>query len=155
PTIEPTETPMRTLQMALVVCLVGTVWADDPPPEKSKPPYERMLRGEDGKTAAALEKKIAVLERADQYDAAVQAAEELAALRARVQGADHWQVLNARIKASTLRAVGALPPAERGKLLEAFDAQERAVNLHGQGKYAEAQPLFEKALAIRRKALGE
>ena len=72
---------MRTMLLALVAVLVGTAWADDPP-EKGKPPCERMLRGEDAKTAAELQNKMNALERADKYDEAVQAAEELAASRA-------------------------------------------------------------------------
>src|SRR5215471_2580435 len=134
---------MRTILLALVAVLVGTAWADDPPPEKGKPPCERMLQGDDAKTAAALQDKIAALEQADKYDEAVQVAEELAALRARVQGADHWQVRDARIEVSTLRTIGALPPAERDKVREAYEANQRAVALSVQGKYAEAQPLFE------------
>jgi hypothetical protein len=149
-----TETAMRILLLALAAILVGTAWADDPP-EKGKPPYERLLQGDDAKTAMALQNKIDALEEADKYDETVQAAEELAVLRTRVQGADHWQVLDARIQVSTLRTIRALPPAERAKVREAYDANPRAVNLNDQGKYAEAQPLLEKALDITRKALGE
>jgi hypothetical protein len=33
---------MRTLLSVLVVVFLGTAWADDPPPAKTKPPYERL-----------------------------------------------------------------------------------------------------------------
>src|SRR5262245_41971538 len=124
---------MRTVLLALAAVLAGTAWADDPPTQKSKPPHERMLRGEDEKTAAALQNKISALAGADKYDEAVQAAEELAALRARVQGADHWQVRDARLQVSILRTIGALTPAERDKLREAYASNQRAATLKAQG----------------------
>ncbi len=78
---------MRTVLLGLVVLLLGTAWADDPPTaDKTRPPYERLLTGEDATIAATLERRIAEPERDDKYAEAVKAAEELAALRARVQG---------------------------------------------------------------------
>src|SRR5262245_40358556 len=110
---------MRTVLLALAAVLAGTAWGDEPPAEKGKPLYERMLRGEDEKAAAALQVKIDALERADKYAEAVQAAEELAGLRTRVQGADHWQVQDARIRADTLHLLATLPGGERDKVREA------------------------------------
>src|SRR5262245_49484597 len=132
---------MRTMLLALAAVLVGTAWADEPPPQKSKPPYERLLQGDDAKTAAALQVKIDALERADKYAEAVQAAEALVALRTRVQGADHWQVQDARIRADTLRLVATLPGGERDKVRAATEITRQANRLDAQGKYAEAQPL--------------
>ncbi len=146
---------MRTLLSVLVILLLGTAWADDPPANQSKPPYERLLQGDDEKTAATLEKRIADLEKADQYAEAVQVAEELAALRARVQGADHWKSRDARIQVRTLQKSMTLPAAARAQLREATQATQVANDYHAQGKYADAQPLFKKALAIRRQAFGE
>ncbi len=56
---------------------------------------------------------------------------------------------------STLKAVEALSAAEREKVREADQANKQGVMLFSQRKYAEAQPLFEKALAIYRQVLGE
>jgi tetratricopeptide (TPR) repeat protein len=146
---------MRTFLSVLVVLFIGPAWADDPPANKTKPPYERLLQGDDKKTAAAWEKKIADLEEADQYAEAVKVAEELAALRVRVQNPDHWEARDARNRVRTLKLVMKLPATERAQLREAAKAAGQAWNYRSKGKYADAQPLYEKALAIRRQALGE
>ncbi len=146
---------MRTLLFLPLLALAGAAWADDPAPDPSKLPFERLLQGDDEKAAAALQLKIASLEGADQYVEAARAAEELAALRARVQGADHWQAHDARLKVATLKTIGGLGKEERAEVRQADAVTRQADNLRAQGKYADAQPLYEKALAIYRKALGE
>jgi tetratricopeptide (TPR) repeat protein len=146
---------MRILLLGLVVVVVAPGWADDPPAEKARPPFQRLLQGEDAKTAQALEERIADLEGKDDYPPAVKVAEELTALRARVQGEDHWEVRDARLQVSRLRTVGALPLDQRQQVRDASAAMNRAVDLYSKGKYVDAQPLFEKVLAIRRQAFGE
>jgi hypothetical protein len=146
---------MRRLFVVLVVWLLGTAWADDPPSANHKPPYERLLKGDDEKTAAALAKRVADLEEADQYAEAVKVAEELAALRSRAQGSDHWQAHDARHRMRTLKIVLVLPAAERAKLREADTATGQANIYRSRGQYADARRLYEQALAIRRQALGE
>jgi hypothetical protein len=149
------ETLMRTVLLAVLVLLVGTACADDPPaPDKTKPPYERLLTGEDDKTAAALDKRIAELTKDDMYAEAVKAAEELAALRAKVQGEDHWQTHDARLRVSTLKRVETLPAAERQNVREANEANRQGKEKTAKGQAAEVQPLYEKALASFRKVHG-
>jgi tetratricopeptide (TPR) repeat protein len=145
---------MRTVLFLPLLALAGSARADDPAPDTSKPPFERLLQG-DEKAAAALQLKIASLEGADQYVEAARAAEELAALRARVQGADHWQARDAWLKVATLKTIGGLGNEERAEVRQADAVTRQADNLRAQGKHADAQPLYEKALAIYRKALGE
>jgi hypothetical protein len=82
------ETAMRILIPALLTLLVGVTWAEDPQ-LTSKPPFQRLLRGEDEKTVMTLAQKMKVLLDADDYEGAAKVAEELAALRTRVQGAYH------------------------------------------------------------------
>jgi hypothetical protein len=141
---------MRGLLPGLIVLTVATAWADDP----VRPPYKRLLNGDDAKAVTALRKQSASAEERDDYAEAIKAAEEVAAIRTRVQGADHWQVREASFRVSTLRQVAALPGEERKAVREANDLTLQAVNLNAQGRYAQAQLLCEKALAIRRKALG-
>jgi tetratricopeptide (TPR) repeat protein len=145
---------MRTLLPALMV-LVCTVWADQPARVDPRPPYQRLLEGEDAKAAAALLKRITDLEEGDGYAEAVKAAEELMVLRTRVQGTDHQEVRDTRLRVTTLRLVAGLAPEDRKEVRAAVAANQVGIKLYAQGKYAEAQPLLEKALAIRRKALGE
>ncbi len=147
---------MRIVLLVLLVLLVETAWADDPPTlNKTKPPYERLLTGEDANTAATLDKRIAELAGNDKYAEAVKAAEELAALRTRVQGEDHWQIRDARLLVRLFKGMETLPEAEREKIREADQANNQGAMYFSQRKYADAQPLFVKALTIRRKVLGE
>ena len=53
-----------------------------------------------------------------------------------------------RLKA--LRRVASMPHEDRVAYQSARTMNEQAETLYGQGKYAEALPLFEKALEIRR-----
>jgi tetratricopeptide (TPR) repeat protein len=89
------------------------------------------------------------------WDEALARAEELLALRSRVQGAGHHQVVDAGWRVKTLRRVAALPEGERAAFLSAIDKDDQAESLNRQGKYAEAQPLSEQALAIRRRLFSE
>src|SRR4051794_37126526 len=67
------------------------------------PQSERMLKGEDAKLAAEYEKKRDELAAAGKRDEALKATEELLALRRRLQGEDHWQTMDARLRAEDLR----------------------------------------------------
>ncbi|MGO9922371.1 MAG: tetratricopeptide repeat protein, partial [Isosphaeraceae bacterium] len=58
-----------------------------------------------------------------------------------------------RLKA--LRRVAPMPHDDRVAYESAAAMHEQAETLFGQGKYAQAQPLYEKALAIRRRLLGD
>jgi tetratricopeptide (TPR) repeat protein len=63
--------------------------------------------------------------------------------------------VDAAWRTKTLRRVAALPKDERDAFLSAIDLNQQAETLKSQGKHAQAQPLCEKALAIRRKLLGD
>ena len=67
----------------LGICLAALVHANDP-----KPPWQRLLKGDDAKKAAELAKRIEELEAADRYSEAISLAEELPDLRTKVQGGD-------------------------------------------------------------------
>ena len=149
------ETTTRIWLWFVMVWLLGTAWADNLPPTKTKPPYERLLKSEDERTAAELEKRISDLEEADQCAEAVRVAEQLAALRDRVQGPDHWQACDARNRVHTLKRVAALPAAGRAKCREANHATRQADAYHLKEQNADAQPLYERAVAIFREHLGE
>jgi hypothetical protein len=70
-------------------------------PPADKPPYQRLLPGDDAKQAAELAKQVTEREAAGDFAGEVQAAKELLALRERVQGADHWETVNARWRLHT------------------------------------------------------
>jgi hypothetical protein len=81
-----------------MLCLLGVVPAAEPAKkaEAVKPPWQRYLQGEDARKAAEQEKKLAQLQEGGLLATALKVAEALTELRSRVQGADHWQTVDAR-----------------------------------------------------------
>jgi hypothetical protein len=116
--------------------------ADEPEPEAKKPPYERMLQGDDAKQAAELNKKIEQAEQADQYDKAIQYTEELLALRTKVQGADHWETADARRALEDFRKVAVLLPADRRRWRQAKAGVTAAQQLEAKGEFGKAEPFW-------------
>ncbi len=135
-----------TLTLALI--------ADDPKQAElaKKPQYERLLKGEDAKKEEELNKKIDAAEATGSQDEAIKLQEEVIALRTRVQGADHWEVINQQVSLKTLRSLDA---DGRRQQQIAVQANREGVQLNAKGRYAEAQTLLQKALEIRRRVLGE
>jgi CHAT domain-containing protein/Tfp pilus assembly protein PilF len=124
-------------------------------PAQKEPPYKRVLIGDDARHVAELEQKVGQLRAAGQFAESVAPAEQLAAIRERAQGADHWEVADARRRAQTLKRLAALPTEEQQAFASAIRANQEAFQLQARGKYAEAQLLFEKALTIYQQTLGE
>jgi tetratricopeptide (TPR) repeat protein len=119
-----------------------------------EPPYKRLLQGDDAKKAQGLQKQVGDLWTAGKFAEALQPAEEILALRKRVQGEGHWEVADAAHLVQTLRRVARLPAAEQQKLAAAKPTEAKAGALDEQGKYAQAEPLFRKVLAIHEEVLG-
>jgi tetratricopeptide (TPR) repeat protein len=140
---------MKKLWLPLLVVLSGMNLAD-----AEEPPYKRVLQGDDAKKAAALTQRTDELWAAGKFAEAVAPAEEELALRRRLQGEGHWQVADAARQVEGLRKVAALPAEKRAALVQAHDMEGKAEALYGRGKYAEAEPLFRKALAIWEETLG-
>jgi CHAT domain-containing protein/Flp pilus assembly protein TadD len=139
----------RATRTLLAVVLTGTSLA-----AAEEPPYQRILQGEDAKKAAALQKGIDELWAAGKFAEAVTPAEQLRDLRQRVQGETHWEAADAARQVETLRQAAALPAAKRAALAQApaTDAQAQELDRHGQ--YAQAEPLYRQALAVREQMLG-
>ena len=124
-------------------------------PKEAQPPAPglRKLTGDDAKRAEELDKAIEAALKADRWDEAIARAEELLALRTRAQGPKHFETVNAEWRLKTLRRVAPMPHEDRVAYQSAKTMNEQAEALYAQGKYAQAQPLFEKALEIRRRLL--
>lgn len=60
------------------------------------PPYKRLLSGEDGRKAVEMHNQVGDLDDADKYAEAITLAQELLALRTRLQGKDHYETVNVR-----------------------------------------------------------
>jgi CHAT domain-containing protein/tetratricopeptide (TPR) repeat protein len=82
-------------------------------------------------------------------------ARQVRELRERAQGKGHWETRDAVRLVETLLRVAALPDEERAAYAELGKLLKEAARLTAQAQYADALPLEQKALAIRRKVLGE
>ena len=121
---------LRVLGASLVLAVsAATVLAQDPTANAPQPPpWQRVLKGDEAKRVEALEKSIQDLEKKGQFAEAIAPAREVLAIRGRVQGEDHWETVNARIKEQTcvaggrpaagrpVRAGGGSPPARGSRV---------------------------------------
>src|SRR4051812_23965982 len=120
---------MRCLMILLFLAAVaGPVAADEVPPRL------RMLQGDDASKAIELAKRSNQLAREEKYAEAIAAAEELLALRRRVQGADHWEAVDARRVVEDLRQSQAMSAEDRAALRKAQQLHQQAQNLFRQGR---------------------
>jgi tetratricopeptide (TPR) repeat protein len=119
-----------------------------------EPAYKRLLKGDDAAKVAALEKEIEELWAAAKFAEAQKPATEILALRQRVQGKGHWQTGDAARKLETLRQATKLPAKQQQALAEVSGLLAKAEDLTKRGKYAQAEPLFRKVLAVCEEVLG-
>ena len=119
-----------------------------PKETQSPAPGLRKLTGDDAKRADDLDKAIEAALKADRWDEAISRAEELLALRTRIQGPKHFETVSEEWRKKTLRRLAPMPHEDRVAYLSAGSLNAQGEVLYAQGKYAQAQPLFEKALEI-------
>jgi tetratricopeptide (TPR) repeat protein len=145
-------------RLSAVAGLLALAWAavaDEPPQVERKPPFQRLLRGGDAEQAAKLKARIDDLTAAGKFAEAVPAAKELLTLRQRLQGADHWEAVDARQQIRTLECRVEFTPEQQADYRRASAARREAQELEDRGRYAQAQPLREQVLAVCRRLLGE
>jgi tetratricopeptide (TPR) repeat protein len=143
---------VASLPCVLPVLTGIALCADEP---ARKPPWQRLLQGEEARKAEGQEKHLDELQEAGKFAEALKVAEALAELRGKAQGADHWQAANARGQVDALRRVLRHGPEGRNDYARCLALQRQAETLAAKVRYREAQPLLEKVLAIRRQVLGE
>jgi hypothetical protein len=149
---------MRATRLALTVAAalaLACAFLDAAAPPAGKPPWRRWLKDADVRKAVRLLKELDRLQAAGRFDEALKAARTLADLRAKAQGADHWQSINARHEVAAIRLVLKQDALARKEYASIVSLQSQADVLMAKGRYREAQSLLEKILAIRRKVLGE
>jgi len=139
----------------LVLFIASAVAGQTPSPPAGEPTASglRKLSGDDAKRAEELDKAIDAALKADRWDEAIARQEELLALRTRVQGPKHFETVDAEWRLKTLRRVAPMPHEDRAAYQSARTLNAQGETLLTQGKYAQAQPLFEKALDILRRLL--
>jgi tetratricopeptide (TPR) repeat protein len=140
-----------------LVCLASLLGAQEPAKkgEAVKPPWQRLLPGEEEKKAAQLEDKLVALQEAGKFAEALKVAEALAQLRTKLQGADHWESLDARSEVEAIRRVLRASNEEQQSYSRTNALQGQVNALQARGRYREAQPLVEQLLALRKRVLGE
>jgi CHAT domain-containing protein len=119
-----------------------------------EPPYKRLLHGDDAKKAEALQKQIDQLSEAAKFAEALSPAEELQGLRQRGQGTGHWEAADAARRVQMLRLAARLPAAQQQALAAALPIEAKSQALEAQGRFAQAEPLWRKALAVFEEILG-
>jgi tetratricopeptide (TPR) repeat protein len=111
------------------------------------------LTGDDEKRAYELDEAIVNAMKTGHWSQAVAAAEQLLALRRRIQGEKHFEAVDASWQVKMLRRLESLPSSDRAAFLAAEDLNEQAESLFRQGKSAASRPLFEQVLASCRRLL--
>jgi CHAT domain-containing protein len=124
-------------------------------PSRDVPPYKRVLTGEDARRVAELGKKLQELAVAGKYADAQEPAREIEKIRTRVQGANHWQTIDARALAQTVTRVAGLTAEEQADFASAGRLGVQARQLDDAGRYTTAEPLYRKSLALFGKVLAE
>ena len=119
------------------------------------PPWERNLTGDDAIRARKLEGQVEQLKRAGRFGDAIAPAGEVSELRARVQGADHWQAADAQREVDDLRTIAALPEEGRKAMATVGDLVDGANVAKQRTEYGESVRLQRMVLEVYRRWLGE
>jgi tetratricopeptide (TPR) repeat protein len=155
---------MKTLRIVLHLGLLiglgieiptspATAQTTSPKEAQPLPPALRKLSVDDAKRAEELHKSIDAARNADRWDEAVARAEELLLLRTRVQGPKHFETVSDEWRLKTLRRVALMAHEDRITYQSAGTMYEQADTFVSKGRYAQAQPLVERLLEIRRRLL--
>ncbi len=123
---------------------------------KEAPPQPqgfRKLTGDDAKRAEELDKAIEAALKADRWDEAIAKAEELLALRTRVQGPKHFETVTAEWRLKALRRVAPMPKEDRVAYQSAKTMNAASGNPRRPGEVRPGPAALEKALEIRRRLL--
>ncbi len=152
------EVKLTYLSLGFVVLSITTSVPGQTPANKpsSVPipaPGLRKLTGEDEQRGDLLFGQADTAVKAGRYDEATARSEERVALLRLVLGPNHFETVNEEWRLKALRRVAPMPHDDRVAYQSAPTSTEQAHTLTSQGKYAQAQPLYEKALEIDRRLL--
>jgi CHAT domain-containing protein/Tfp pilus assembly protein PilF len=143
-------TGRATCGLALLLALATAAVPGD-----EKPPWQRMLQGDDAAKAAELKKQSEQLMREGRFTEAVAPAETLLALREARQGKDHWETVNTRLLLDLAQQAAREPAPVQKAFAQSLRQQLEAERLEAQGKDQEAEPIRVQGLSLTRKILGE
>jgi CHAT domain-containing protein/Tfp pilus assembly protein PilF len=143
------------VKSAVVPAQAGAAAQVERKPEPGTPPWKRQLSGEAASRVAKLEQQIAQLKREGRFGEAIEPAREVAEIRKRLQGADHWEAGDARRAVEDLQKIAALPEEARKAMASVGELEKHADLEKQRGHYAQAETIDRTLLEIRRKWLGE
>lgn len=147
--------------LVLTFALTGQSGLSLPADDKSQeelaklPPWQRLLKGDDAKKAAELQKQIDKHWEVAEFEKALPLAEALVQLRRKVQGADHWEVTNATWQVEAFRRTLKSDAAAQKEMADVLALARKASQHRAQGQYREEQPLRERMLATHQRVLGK
>jgi CHAT domain-containing protein len=142
----------RVIGISWVLCAAIAAVAHAAEP---KPPWQRLLSGDDAKKAAGLQQRIERLEAAENYTEAIRLQEELIALRTNVQGAEHWQTVDAKWYLTALKKLAGLPAEKRAGWRQVARSAAEAESLQKKAQYGKALAWLQESLKWHRQVLGE
>jgi tetratricopeptide (TPR) repeat protein len=151
----------RCIVRAVTAVVTGLVLVRDAPaqpdrgPGQGLPAWKRQLTGEAAAQVAKLDQRIAQLRKEGKFAEAIEPAREVAEIRTRLQGADHWQAADARRAVDDLRRIAAMPEEGRKAMASVGELDQKADAARQRAHYADAERIDRTLLEIRRKWLGE
>src|SRR5262249_40570681 len=90
----------------------------------------------------------------ENYPAAIGARQEVLAIKTKLLGKKHWQVIDAGLALADTERLANLDRNQRQRLAKANLLNQKVVALYGQGKFQAAVPLAQQAVEIRGETLG-
>ena len=141
--------------LSLILCTLCLALPTAAQEAAPKPPYERLLKGEDEKKAAELSAEMAKLADENDYHEAIKTGKKLLALRTKVQGAKHWETVGTAHNLTFMEKAAALSVEKRQGWRAAVQGAIQASELESKARYAEALPLQQTFLRWCLDVLGE
>jgi CHAT domain-containing protein/tetratricopeptide (TPR) repeat protein len=151
--------PALHLWLAGLLCpgliLVACAADDVPKPAAPPPPYKRLLQGADRRKAKELQAQVDRAWAAGRFEEALTPAQALLALRLKVQGDNHWQVMDARQLMAGIQRILKQDEASRHAMAGNPARSGRAEGQEARGRYRDAEPVRRQILDLCRRVLGE
>jgi CHAT domain-containing protein/Tfp pilus assembly protein PilF len=143
----------KVLPAILGFLVAAPVAAQAPPVGQPPARVARTLAPEDVKKGRELDARCIAAVGEGRWDDAMAAAEELLALCKRVRGDSHFETVTCLWELQAVRRVSAMAKEDQAAILSTRAMIANARSLEEQGQYAQAQPLWEKTLAIDRRLM--
>jgi hypothetical protein len=117
---------------------------------------ERKWLGDDDREVLySIEWLASIYERSDNWPNAEMHRRAALLSRELDRGAVHWKTIDARLALETTQLMGRLNLAEREQVSRAVSTNAEGVRLYNEGRYAEAEALYQEAASVRKKFLGD